>query len=263
MSKSYSTNLTQEQWELIEPLIPAPLPGGRPRETNIWEVMNAIFYVLYEGCRWRALPGDFPNWQTVYTYFRNWRKDGTWVRMHDRLREWTRVASERSPSPSEAIVDSQSIKSAAMVSEAVGYDAGKKVKGRKRFVTVDTLGLVLRVLITAASVGEREGGKQVLKKVKQMEPSLLRLHTIWVDAGFDGNPFMQWVMDFCRWIIQVVIRPKESKKFVLLPKRWVVERTLGWLTWCRRLNKDYELLPETAETFIYIAMIRIMVRRLA
>lgn len=126
---------------------------------------------------------------------RNWRKDGTWVRMHDRLREWNRVASERSPSPSEAIVDSQSIKSAAMVSEAVGYDAGKKVKGRKRFVTVDTLGLVLRVLITAASVGEREGGKQVLKKVKQMEPSVWRLHTIWVDAGFDGNPFMQWVME--------------------------------------------------------------------
>ncbi len=99
MSKSYSTNLTQDQWELIESLIPAPLPGGRPRETNIWKVMNAIFYVLYEGCRWRALPGDFPNWQTVYTYFRNWRKDGTWVRMHDRLREWTRVGSERSRPP--------------------------------------------------------------------------------------------------------------------------------------------------------------------
>ncbi len=132
---------------------------------------------------------------------------------------------------SHAIVDSQSVKSAAMVSEAVGYDAGKNVKGRKRFLTVDTLGLVLRVLITAASVGEREGGKQVLKKVKQMEPSVSRLHTIWVDAGFDGNPFMRWVMDFCRWIVQVVVRPKESKKFVLLPKRWVVERTLGWLTW--------------------------------
>lgn len=114
-----------------------------------------------------------------------------------------------------------------------------------------------------ALASRREGGKQVLKKVKQIEPSVSPLHTIWVDAGFDGNPFMQWVMDFCRWIIQVVIRPKESKKFVLLPKRWVVERTLGWLTWCRRLNKDYELLPETAETFIYIAMIRIMVRRLA
>lgn len=263
MSKSYSTNLTQEQWELIKPLIPPSLPGGRPREADIWEVLNAIFYVLYEGCRWRALPGDFPNWQTVYTYFRNWRLDGTWVRIHDRLREWTRIDNDREPSPSEAIIDSQSIKSAAMVTQEVGYDKGKNVKGRKRFLTVDTLGLVLRVLITAASVGEREGGKQVLKKVKQMEPSVSRLHTIWVDAGFDGNPFMRWVMDFCRWIVQVVLRPKESKKFVLLPKRWVVERTFGWLTWCRRLNKDYELLPETAETFVYIAMIRIMVRRLA
>ncbi|PLZ90624.1 IS5 family transposase [Fischerella thermalis] len=263
MSKSYSTNLTQEQWELIEPLIPPSLHGGRPREVDICLVLNAIFYVLCEGCRWRALPGDFPNWQTVYTYFRNWRMDGTWVRIHDKLREWTRVDSEREPSPSEAIIDSQSVKSAAMVSLEVGYDAGKNVKGRKRFLTVDTLGLVLRVLITAASVGEREGGKQVLKKVKQMQPSVSRLHTIWVDAGFDGNPFMRWVMDFCRWIVQVVIRPKESRKFVLLPKRWVIERTFGWLTWCRRLNKDYELLPETSETFVYIAMIRIMVRRLA
>ncbi|BAZ66753.1 transposase [Fischerella sp. NIES-4106] len=111
MSKSYSTNLTQEQWELIEPLIPAPLAGGRPRETNIWEVMNAIFYVLYEGCRWRANPWDFPKWQTVYTYFRNWRKDGTWVRMHDKLREWTRVDNDRQPSPSEAIVDISSAES--------------------------------------------------------------------------------------------------------------------------------------------------------
>lgn len=130
-----------------------------------------------------------------------------------------------SPCPSEAIIDSQSVKSAAMVSEAVGYDADKNVKGRKRFLTVDTLGLVLRVLITVASMGEREGGKQVLKKVQQMEPSVSRLHTIWVDAGFDGNPFMHWVMDFCRWIVQVVLRPKERKEFVLLPKRWVVERT--------------------------------------
>lgn len=263
MSKSYSTNLTQDQWELIEPLIPARKPGGRRRSVEICSVLNAIFYVLCEGCRWRSLPGDFPNWQTVYTYFRNWRKDGTWVRIHDHLREWVRVDHDREPSPSEAIIDSQSVKSAAMVSQAVGYDAGKHVKGRKRFLTVDTLGLVLRVLITAASVGERQGGKQVLLKVKQMGTTMSRLHTIWVDAGFDGNPFMQWVMDFCRWIVQVVLRPKECKKFVLLPKRWVVERTFGWLNWCRRLNKDYELLPETAETFIYLAMIRIMVRRLA
>ena len=148
--------------------------------------------------RWRALPGDFPAWQTVYTYFRNWRKDRTWIAMHDRLREWTRVEQARHPSPSEAAIDSQSVKSAAMVSQEVGYDAGKQIKGRKRFLTVDTLGLVLRVLVTAASVGEREGGKAVLKRVKQMGKAVSRLTIIWADGGFDGAPFMMWVMDMCR-----------------------------------------------------------------
>jgi transposase len=177
--------------------------------------------------------------------------------------EWTRIEQQRHPSPSEAIVNSQSVKSAAMVYEAVGYDAGKQIKGRKRFMTVDTLGLVLRVLVTAASVGEREGGKQVLKKVKQLDKKVSRLTTIWVDGGFDGAPFMMWVMNFCRWIVQVILRPEQTKGFVLLKKRWVVERTFGWLMACRRLVRDYELLPETSETFIYLAMIRIMVRRLA
>lgn len=199
MSKAYPSNLTQAQWELLEPLIPQPLPGGRPRQVEMWEVLNAIFYVLCQGCTWRGLPGDFPNWQTVYTYFRNWRKDGTWVMIHDRLHAWTRVANDREPRPSEAIIDSQSVKSAAMVSEQVGFDAGKLIKGRKRLLTVDTLGLVLRVLVTAASVGEREGGKRVLKRVKRMGKDVSRLHTIWVDGGYDGNPFMHWVMDVCRW----------------------------------------------------------------
>jgi len=147
----------------------------------------------------RALPGDFPAWQTVYTYFRNWRINGTWVRIHDHLREWVRVEQERQPSPSEAIIDSQSVKSAAMVSKKVGFDGGKLIKGRKRFLTVDTLGLVLRVLVTAANVGERQGGKRVLKRVKQMGQGVSRLHTIWVDGGNDCEPFLQWVMDFCRW----------------------------------------------------------------
>lgn len=198
-----------------------------------------------------------------YTYFRNWRLDGTWLKIHDRLYQWSRAAEDRDPSPSEVIIDSRSIKTAAGVNEQVGFDGAKLIKGRKQFLSVDTLGLVLRVLVTAASLGEREGGKQLLKKVKQMGRPVNRLHRIWVDGGFDGEPFMQWVMDVCRWIVQVVLRPKERKGFVLLPKRWVVERTLGWLAGCRRLNRDYELLPETSETFIYLAMIRIMVRRLA
>jgi transposase len=207
---------------------------------------------------------DFPPWQTVYTYFRNWGKDGTWVRIHDRLRDWVRVDNERQASPSEVIIDSQSVNSAAMVSKEVGFDGGKLVKGRKRFLTVDTLGLVLLLLVTAANVGEREGGFRVLKRVKKMGRAVSRVHTIWVDGGFDRKPFMQWVMDVCRWIVLVVqSTPCKPKATRLLKKRWVVERTLGWLVWCRRLNKDYELLPETSETLIYLAMIRIMVRRLA
>lgn len=225
MSKAYPSNLTRAQYELLSDMMPEPKAGGRPREVEMWEILNAIFYVLVEGVRWRALPGEIPAWQTVYTYFRNWRKDGTWLKLHDSLREWTRIEQERRPSPSEAIIDSQSVKSAAMVSQMVGYDAGKKIKGRKRFMTVDTLGLVLRVLVTAASVPEREGGKRVLKRVKQMGNSVSRLHTIWVDGGFDGEPFMMWVMDVCRWIVQVVLRPEQTQGFVLLKKRWVVERT--------------------------------------
>jgi putative transposase len=263
MSKAYSSNLTEDQWELLSPLIPPPKPGGRPRTVEMLDILNAILYLLCEGCRWRNLPGDFPAWQTVYTYFRHWRIDGTWVAIHDQLREWVRLDNDRAPNPSEAILDSQSVKTAAMVSEQVGFDAGKVIHGRKRFLTVDTLGLVLRVLVTAASVGEREGGKRVLKRVKRMGKAVLRLHTIWVDGGYDGNPFLVWVMDVCRWIVQVVLRPEQTKGFVLLKKRWVVERTFGWLMGSRRLVRDYELLPQTSETLIYIAMIRIMVRRLA
>jgi putative transposase len=198
----------------------------------------------------------------VYTYFRNWRKDGTWLDIHDRLYRCIRIEHGRHPSPSEAVLDSQSVKSAAGVHEAVGFDAGKQIKGRKRFATVDTLGLVLRVFVAAASTGEREGGKTVLHRVHQRGKAGSRLYTIWVDGGFDGEPFMQWGICFCRWIVQVGLRPEQTKGFVLLKKRWVVERTFGWLMHCR-LVRDYELLPETSETLIYLAMIRMMVKRLA
>jgi transposase len=263
MSKAYSSNLTQWQWELIEPLIPPAKSGGRNREVEIWSVLNAIFYLLTQGCTWRNLPGDFPAWQTVYTYFRNWRKDGTWVKIHEKLRDWVRSQQERKPDPSEAIIDSQSVKTAAMLNQSVGYDAGKNIKGRKRFLAVDTLGLVLSVFVTAASQTEREGGKVVLQRLKEKGTRITRLHTIWVDGGFTGETFMMWVMDLCHWVVQVVLRPQEHKGFVLLPKRWVVERTFGWLSWCRRLNRDHEGLPANSETWIYIAMIRIMIRRLA
>ncbi|MBW4443533.1 MAG: IS5 family transposase [Plectolyngbya sp. WJT66-NPBG17] len=263
MSKACSSNLSAEQWQLIEPLIPSAKSGGRPREVDVWDVLNAIFYLLTQGCTWRNLPGDFPAWQTVYRYFRAWRKDGTWLVLHNRLRVWVRVASERSASPSEAIADSQSVKSAAMVNQAVGYDAVKVIKGRKRFLTVDTLGLILRVYVMAASVPEREGGRQVLQRVHRMGNAVSRLHTIWVDGGFDGDPLMHWVITTCRWIVQVVLRPEQTKGFVLLKKRWVVERRFGWFMGCRRLVRDYERLPENSEALIYLAMIRIIIRRLA
>jgi transposase len=263
MSKAYPSNLTLAQYELLSDLLPAAKPGGRPREVDLWEVLNAVFYILVEGVRWRALPGDFPAWQTVYTYFRNWRKDGTWQEIHECLHHCLRIEQQRHPSPSEAVIDSQSVKSAAGVHAAVGFDAGKRIRGRKRFITVDTLGLVLGVFVTAANTGEREGGKTVLNRVKKRGKAVRRLHTIWVDGGFDGEPFMQWVITFCQWIVQVVLRPEQTKGFVLLKKRWVVERTFGWLMHCRRLVRDYEGLPQTSETFIYLAMIRIMVRRLA
>ena len=185
---------------------------------EIWDILNAIFYVLCEGCRWRSLPHEFPNWQTVYTYFRKERIDGTWVQIHDHLHQWVRVEQQPEASPSEAVIDSQSVKTAVRVSKQVGFDAGKLIKGRKRFLTVDTLGLVLRVLVTAANVGERQGGKRVLKRVKRMGNAVSRLHTIWVDGGFDGKEFMMWVMDVCRWIVQVVLRPQRTVMLRLAQK---------------------------------------------
>lgn len=167
MRKSYPSNLTSAEYELLRDLLPLAKPGGRPRSVELWDVFNAIFYILVEGVRWRALPGDFPAWQTVYTYFRNWRKDGTWLDIHDRLYRCTRIEQGRHPSPSEAVLDSQSVKSAAGVHDAVGVDVGKQIKGRKRFMTVDTLGLMLRVWVSAASTPEREGGKVVLQQVQQ------------------------------------------------------------------------------------------------
>ena len=263
MRTDYPSNLSYEQYELLRELLPPPKPGGRPREVDMWEILNAIFYVLVEGIHWRSLPSDFPAWPTVYTYFRNWRLDGTWQRIQDRLYTWNRLELGRPGSPSEGIIDSQSVKTAAGVSEAVGYDGGKQLKGRKRFIVVDTLGWLLRVMVVAANVGEQTGGRLVLQRVKQMGQAVCRLHIIWADGGFSGAPFLEWVMETCRWVVQVVLRRQQTKGFQVVKKRWKVERTLGWLMHCRRLVRDYERLPETAETFIYLAMIRIMVRRLA
>ena len=195
---------------------------GRPGSISYWGILNAIFYVLCEGCTWRGLPGDFPAWQTVYTYFRNWRKDGTWLAINDQLYCLSQRVEGRDVSPSELIVDSQSVKTATMIEEQVGYDAAKKTKGRKRHLTVDTLGLVLRVLVTAANVPEREGAKQVLQRVHQLGDRVKRVNTVWVDGGYSGPDFYDWVLTSFRWIVEVVLTPKQVKGFVLLKKRWKV-----------------------------------------
>jgi transposase len=263
MTLSYRTDLSDEQWELLKPLIPPAKPGGRPRTVEMRAVMNALFYILVAGCAWALLPHDFPKYKTVYHYFRQWRIDGDWERIHDKLRQWVRVSEGRMPSPSAAILDSQSVKTGTMVQDSVGYDAGKRVKGRKRHLLVDTLGLMILVVVTAASVPERAGAKLVFAKLQKMRQHFTRLVLIWVDGGYEGVEFMRWVMDRYRWVLETIKRSDQAKGFVLLPRRWVVERTFGWWNWCRRLSKDYEGLPKTSEAMIQLAMIRVMVRRLA
>ena len=263
MNQSYRTDLTDEQWELLQQLIPTAKSGGRPRTVNMRGVINGIFYVLVAGCAWSLLPHDFPKWKTVYHYFRQWRINGDWERIHEKLRQWVRVMEDRHPSPSAAILDSQSVETATMIHLEVGYDSGKQVKGRKRHLLVDTLGLLMAVVVTAASVPEREGAKLVFAQVHQLKTRFSRFIKIWVDGGYRGEGFMRWVMDIYGWILETVLRSDTAIGFEVLPRRWVVERTFGWFNWCRRLSKDYEVLPATSETMIQVAMIRIMLRRLA
>jgi putative transposase len=263
MKSSYPSNLTLEQWELLQSLIPVAKPGGRPRSVDMQSVINAILYLLCAGCAWRMLPSDFPNWKTVYHYFRVWRIDGTWERINHKLYQWVRVSENREVSPSAAILDSQSVKTATPAAIEVGYDSAKQTKGRKRHLLVDTLGLVLMVVVTAASVPERAGAKLVLARLHQVRDWVGRLAVIWVDGGYQGQQMMQWVMDNYRWVFQAVLRTDNVKGFVPIAQRWKVERTFGWLNWCRRLSKDYEILPQTSEAFIYVANIRLMLRRLA
>jgi len=261
--KAYPGDLTKAQAELLLPLIPPAKEGGRPRSVDMLGVINALFYVLCTGCPWRWLPHDYPPYGTVYDYFRKWTQDGTWVKIHDHLRDYVRIMEGRHTGASAGVLDSQSVKTATMINKEVGYDAGKRIKGRKRFTLVDTFGLLIAVKVVAASVGEREGAKQLFAKMKEQPGKYLRLIRIFVDGGFSGEGFLRFVMDTFGFILETVLRSAAVKGFEVLPKRWVVERTFGWFNYWRRLSKDYEVLPETSEAFIYLGMIRLMLRRLA
>lgn len=259
--KPYETDLSDAGWLLIEPLIPPALSGGRQRTTDMREVVNGIFYWLRAGCAWTLLPHDFPPYSTVYGYFNQWRKEGVWQMMNDTLRLAVREQEEREAEATAGSIDSQTVKTTNSAPEDRGFDGGKQINGRKRFILVDVMGLLLKAIVTKASVPERKGAQELLNKTPA--EILQHLELLWVDGGYDGPDFAAWVLEHYDIFIEVIKRSDGTKGFVLLPRRWVVERTFSWFGKFRRLSKDYERLLETSIAVIYAAMVSIMIRRLA
>lgn len=255
----FDTDLTEEQWKFLEPMLPTAKSTGRPR-TPLREVFNACIYLSRAGCQWRLLPSNFPPWKTVHHIFRQWSKAKMWSALNDQLRAHARALEDKIAQPTAAVLDSQTVRSAGHGGE-VGYDAGKKTKGRKRFLLVDTLGLILAVTVVPASTQERDGAKAVLEPVL---PHYNRLKKLWVDGGYSGANFADWVTEHRKALeVEVIKRSDDTSGFKLLPKRWVVERTFGWLMNHRRLVRDYEKTACSACSWIFTAMISLMLNRLA
>lgn len=259
--KPYLTDLTDAQCAILEPLIPPAKHGGRPREVDMREVLNTLFYLNRTGCQWDLLPHDLLPKSTVYQYFKQWREDGTWQGMMDALRAQVRVADGREPTPSAGSIDSQSVKTTERGGER-GYDGGKKISGRKRHVFVDTLGLLLAVVVTSAALDDGAAAPLVLSQLDKA--NYPRLTKVWADNKYRNHELDRWLeKNRDHWDLEIKSRPEGAVGFAPVPKRWVVERTFAWLGRYRRHSRDYERLTESSTSMLRVSSIHLMLRRLA